>query len=132
MSKHLSEVTRRASIEALAIEVGESGTWWFARPTLRLRPIFPSSFGEEVQVGSRVGHSLAIERRKQRLTRAIDEGSDESQTDAFLELAEALLTEAHDVDPSTARSIVAQADWSSFTPMILSLVFPGMEHRNEV
>lgn len=112
----LPESTRREDVPGRTVVLADGNAWVLAGPTVRYRLSVEATVDDLGRPGERevleraFGHPLEILAMFGRVVDLAASGSPSDQCNAFTDLAVALLTRAHDIDPATARELLSVPD----------------------
>jgi hypothetical protein len=128
--------TRIDGVASHPIRLADGLHWGFAKPVMRFVPMIISKtdgFGrttESIDVRVTIGYPLEIEGLRESLRGACDGESSIQQYRAFFSLAIALLRRAHDIDRSTACSLlsVAEPELTRLVEDVLLLLTDSIEN----
>lgn len=124
------EGSRREGVEVFSITLADGNLWGLALPSPRLRPDVVEGLDalgrttRTVRLLTEFGYPLEIRRLIDDVRSACDRGEVKGQYEALILLAAALITRAHDIDPSTAAALLEMdiADLPGFVEAVLSVV----------
>jgi hypothetical protein len=104
--------TRRQGVRALSITLADGNEWGLALPSTRLRPRVERGLDalgrpiESIRVAAEFGHPVEIRRLVAALRSACQGDQERRRYEALIHLAVALIRRAHEIDLTTAVSLL--------------------------